>query len=424
MIAGIYPARIKVEYLNGLQKTFYQTLNVFCMTMPTDIYLTAGREYRIYYNNLFYTDNLDTSTITVETDIPHAANDEYLLLDPGNDLTGTFSLGITVVDSIKHCFCSGNSTLHVSSPNANLDEHHRILLIGDSMTRSFRYPTQLYGLLTSQPNPQITMLGTDRNGNIAAEAYSGGMTWNWFVESEDSPFIYNGALDVSRYLQDVCNGIPPDYIVVFLGINGTYWVTSNRRHVIDQALEHFYFEPGHLLLDHMLQAMPDTKIALALITSGNYQPGLCYESWKPLTKYMNKRIVETFTDYHENLEVIPLHLCIDPWTDVTDNVHLTTRGNQRLAESVYNWLKFHFMQDRTMPLKVSPELVRNSDSTILRWDSPPRDWKKSLRYRIEYSPNPFDGFSLQTVTSDTCFVDSTRGLRSRFYRVTPVLFAE
>lgn len=201
------------------------------LTLPTEFYAVADREMSVYFGNVILSEHPENYRYEVECDLGTAELARWKVV-PDADQAGRHRFSLNVTDLEGNILATASSTLIVSP--AAVGEKHKIqlLLVGDSLTHSSRYPNKLARLLRAPKNPMFTMLGTHKpteefpdvvqvDPGVAHEGY-GGWTWQRFLEhyeldsdgthyTRSSPFVFiddegSPSLNLPKYFSENCNG--------------------------------------------------------------------------------------------------------------------------------------------------------------------------------------------------------------------------
>ena len=272
------------------------------MILPNTIYKTSGLALRLYY------DQLPTITSGASGVYPLA---DYLRITKDG---GAFNV---VIDNQVVTFVPKQST----------PLNKRVLLIGDSIFSRVDVANRLQAL--------------DASLTIVNEARGGWKAYD-FARKEESPFVFNGVLDFSQYL----NGQPaPDVAVIHVGINDVFGYQDDATVALMATKSRQY-------LEEIIAILPCPVIQCLPIAPANSQDGfaLRYGTTQTLERYKRNRDM-LIAEYVCNLNTTQLssNHCIDPDYDfetvvtdgramVNDPIHPTQQGMDKLAEVVYSHL--------------------------------------------------------------------------------------
>jgi lysophospholipase L1-like esterase len=338
------------------------------LTLPESFYAVPGVEMSVYFDNVVLTQNPRNNQFEVTCDIGQT-DDRRWKVTPRKQHVGKHDFSLTVKDSAGRQLATASSTLHVVPADAGSTRSIRLLIVGDSLTHATVYPNEIARLLSRPGNPQWTMLGTHKTKQaetgVAHEGY-GGWTWQRFAShyepnpdgtyrKRSSPFVYpNGAekphLDVSRYVKEECDGKPPDFVIIMLGINDCFSAPPDDPQGIDSRIEAMF---GHAkkLLKAIRQAAPRAEIGICLTTppnsresafQANYQERYHRWGWKRIQHRLVQRQIEYFGSQQSKKQfLVPTELNLDPVAGYPDNnaVHPNTSGYRQIGASIFAWLK-------------------------------------------------------------------------------------
>jgi len=338
------------------------------VTLPESFYAVPGLETSVYFDNVVLTQGPENYQFEVACDIGETEETRWKVTPRPQD-AGDHGFTLTVKDSAGRKLATASSTLHVIPADAGAGRSVRLLIVGDSLTHATAYPNEIARLLSQPGNPQWTMLGTHKpkqaGEGVAHEGY-GGWTWQRFAShyepnpdgtyrKRSSPFVYlNDAgephLDVSRYVKEECGGVPPDYVIVMLGINDCFSAPPDDPEGIDARIDTM-FEQAETLLKSIRQAAPDAEIGICLTTppnsrqaafEANYKDRYSRWGWKRIQHRLVQRQIEHFgNEQAKKRFIIPTELNLDPVDGYPDNngVHPNTSGYRQIGVSIYAWLK-------------------------------------------------------------------------------------
>jgi len=280
-------------------------------------------------------------------------------------------LKLSVSDSDGNALGSARTTLVVAPVDAGQGEEVRLLIVGDSLTHASHYPNEIARLLSRPGNPAFKMLGAHKPPRaaegVAHEGY-GGWTWVRFLKhyepnpdgtyrKQSSPFVFKGSegtpgLDVKRYFDEHCDGLPPNVIVFKLGINDCFHPNPDDPAAVEKRIDNM-FSYADPLIAAFREAAPEATIGLCLTTPGNardkafdanYKGKYTRWGWKRIQHRLVQRQLEKFKGQEENnLFIIPTELNLDTFAGYPDNnaVHPNKAGYVQIGTTIYAWLKHH-----------------------------------------------------------------------------------
>jgi len=333
--------------------------------LPPEIYAAPGVEMSIYFDNVVCTQTPEAYTFWVTCPLGKTQARRWRV-KPLASQSGSYPLTLEVKDSAgRKTLAKASALLKVAGRKTDRSKRLRLLIVGDSLTAAQVYPVELARWLDEPGNPKWEMLGKiQASDRVRFEGYSG---WRWstfvtnYVEGQvaepnrgTSPFVFtenNGKpkLDIPRYLREICNGAPPDVIVILLGINDCFdasYAPENNKLVNDTM--DFMFQNADTLLKAFRKAAPDARIGLCLTPPPNAreaafsQKGFPRWNWKRVQHALVQRQLREFGGREkDNVFIIPIQLNLDPVDGFPENdaVHPNTEGYKQIGTSLYSWLK-------------------------------------------------------------------------------------
>jgi lysophospholipase L1-like esterase len=286
---------------------------------------------------------------------------------------GSMPLTLRVKDSVGEVLESASTTVNIVSADAGIGKAIRLLIVGDSLTHASVYPNEIARLLDGAGNPKWQMLGTHKPSgaaaNVAHEGY-GGWTWAAFNSrfsvdatkpGSSSPFVFPGAdekpaLNVTRYFDERCHGVRPDFIIVKLGINDCFGFNANDAKVLDTQIDGV-FDQAEKLLAEFRQAAPEAEIGICLTTPGNsrdeafvanYKDQYPRSGWNRIQHRLVERQLEQFGAREDDrIYLVPTELNLDTVDGYPNNnsVHPNAVGYQEIGRTVFAWLKWRLSRE-------------------------------------------------------------------------------
>ena len=306
------------------------------------------------------------------------------------------------------------------------------MFIGDSYSWVGIYEKHVRDIYESSTGKSIKLLGTNSNprfpeygaeSNIFHEGYSG-VSWNWFANYEDSPFVFDGTIDCSRYFLDSLDNEKPDLVVIFLGINDIGSGDPSSIETIDERIDLFFgVNRMTKVMNSLIQALPDVEIGIVLTPPTNereytYTNPDLLNYWE--RKLMHHRLCQRYIDHFKtlnnlNISIIPINVSIDTYFGFgeDDYLHPIIYGYEQIGTSIYSWIKYRISQWMDIPLELSIEY--NGDSTTLLWQAS----SGAYQYHIYRSIDAYTGFVEIGSSSVPNYLDiNISGSISYFYKVT------
>jgi lysophospholipase L1-like esterase len=331
------------------------------LTLPPSWYGVPGVPMSLYYDNIVLTEKPESHRFDVQCDIGRSEPRRWTVTPADKDV-GEHTLRVAVDDS------QAKMTLRIAPRNAGAGRNLRLLVVGDSLTAATIYPNEIARLLSRPGNPRWTMLGTHKPPTaakgVAHEGY-GGWTWEAFLsryniklghqldekgKRQSSPFVFEGKLDIARYIRENCDGQPPDVVTVLLGINDCFHVSPDDLKAMDARIS-AVLDNAEKLLKAFRAVAPHTVFAVGLPTppnsresgfEANYKGKYHRWGWKRIQHRLVQRMLERFSGRErDGIHLVPTELNLDPVEGYPDNngVHPNTTGYQQIGASFYCWLK-------------------------------------------------------------------------------------
>jgi lysophospholipase L1-like esterase len=352
--------------------------NSLQLTLPPEIYAVPGVETNIYFDNVVLTQTPEEYRFSVSSSLGKNSRQRWTFIPSEKDV-GSHTLKITISDGEGEPLGIATTQLQVVPADAGQGCKVRLLIVGDSLTHASMYPNELFRLLSQLGNPETKMLGTHQPTRarlgVAHEGY-GGWTWERFTtkyepnpdgtyRKRSSPFVYLGEdqkpiLDVTRYIREECDGVPPDVVIFMLGINDCFSAPAEDVAGIDKRIETM-FTSAETLLKAIRKAAPDAEFGLCLTTppnsrqsafEANYKDRYPRWGWKRIQHRLVQRQIEHFGNQEAQRRfLIPTELNLDPVDGYPENnaVHPNESGYQQIGQSIYAWLKWRLSE--TAPSK-------------------------------------------------------------------------
>ncbi len=345
------------------------------LTLPPAIYAVPEVPTAIFFDNIVLTQTPADYQFDVTCDIGRSEDDRWLVT-PTSDDVGDHKLTIAVSDKDGKPLETASTVLNVVSAESGdqIDRPIRLLIIGDSLTNATAYPNEIARLLSQAGNPKWEMLGTNRPGGADAkvghEGY-GGWTWHRFAthyepkpdparRKRSSPFVFlndeeKPELNFPRYLNKHCDGVPPDYVVIMLGINDCFHPPPDDAALVNARIDTM-FDSADQLLAAIRKAAPKAEIGFCLTTPPNARQAAFEANYKDRYtrwgwKRIQHRLVERQLEYVKNkgdalISIVPTELNLDPVDGypVNNGVHPNGAGYKQIGATIYSWLKWKLSQ--------------------------------------------------------------------------------
>lgn len=218
------------------------------LVLPPFVYAVPGSEINIYFDNIVLVLNIKDYLFDVDCKVGRQDQDRWSFIPESKDV-GNFPLTIKVFDCNSTLLAEAGTTIIVSPMDAGKGNNISIMLLGDSLTGASVYPRELYKLFKTGDNPNVKFIGSHiGSGNPPQEGVPshegrGGWTWSSYCSKwsekdseplylQKSPFLAlrdnTPVLDFKVYCEKYNDGMAPDYISIFLGINDVFGANDSN----------------------------------------------------------------------------------------------------------------------------------------------------------------------------------------------------
>lgn len=355
-------------------------VNALQLTLPAEIPLVVGTEFRIWFRNIAMTDEAATCQFEVQCDRGTATAEHWTFTPEAADI-GAHRLTITARSANGKSIdppATVATTLRIIAPRSLTAGNQtktdvadktpfRLLIVGDSLTHASTYPTEVARLLKAS-GTNVELMGTHRPEGVAEgiahEGY-GGWTWARFAthyepdpdgtyRKQGSPFVFlddqsKPMLSVSRYFDTHFSGHKPDAIIVLLGINDCIGAPPNDLKAMDAHIDQT-FVSADAVLASLRDAAPEARIGFCLTPpanardeafKANYGDRYTRKGWKAIQHRLVQRQLEYVAKKNDpKISIVPTELNVDPVDGYPDNngVHPNTVGYHQMAQMMFAWL--------------------------------------------------------------------------------------
>lgn len=342
------------------------------LTLPPQAFAVVGEEMGIYLDNLVLAEDPSSLQYEVECAVG-SVKDRVWKLTAKPEEVGSHSWKVRVRNGDK-VLGEQSLTLKVINNRAGEGRSLRLLIVGDSLTHASLTANDLSKRLAAEGQPKTTFLGTHHPKSaaegVAHEGY-GGWTWRSFTsrfvampEKEklniSSPFVFaegeGSRLDVPRYIQESCGGVPPDLVIFKLGINDCFGAPANDPEKMDQHIDGV-FKEAEVLLAAFRKAAPQADLGVCLTTPGNtrdaafeanYKGRYSRWNWRKIQHRLVQRQLQQFSSREaDRIFLVPTELNLDTTAGYPDNnaVHPNAMGYQQIAATMHAWILSRFSQE-------------------------------------------------------------------------------
>lgn len=360
---------------SGTSKTLIISEGSFIPRLPASLTAVVDEPFALYFDGIVSGKEPDAFLVDIASKtLMGTADQRHWHLIPKESDIGTHTLTVTVRDWSDAVLAQQSVSVEVIK-TPKIQKPLKILLIGDSLTRSTLYPQALYERLNTWAPGQIQFVGNQHTTaqdpseeEIAAcsrHESCNGWTWKLFAshyapgEEERykltrSPFVFvdehqsNPKLDVSRYLaeQDCANGI--DFVIFALGWNEVFGVNLNKTNSLSKSLDKMLPWTDQLV-SAFKTACPNAQIGIALpipFTRSSASFARTYQHvdasksdpWR--SRQIQDGLAERLLAHFEsdpNVFLIPMNATLDIVEGYSskDASHPNRLGAQQMADAVY-----------------------------------------------------------------------------------------
>lgn len=339
--------------------------------LPPDLIALVNEPLSLYFDGIVSGKEPDSFLVEISSEtLSGKEESRRWTLIPNERQVGNHKLHITVRDWNDAILSQQDVDLQIINPPPIPAKPIKILLVGDSLTRSTPYPQFLHEKLDSWAPGHIQWIGSQRTtahdpkeealATCSRHESCNGWTWKLFAShfspgSEEryflprSPFVYADTehtpprLDVARYLQEQGCEEGIDYVIFQLGINETFGVNLRKHHALEAALDKMT-SWADILIAAFRDACPKVRIGIALPipftrSSGSFAKtyGGKSDAWS--SRQIQDRLVERMLAHFQPKGVffIPMNITLDVLEGYSpkDAGHPNSFGAQQMAEAAY-----------------------------------------------------------------------------------------
>ncbi|MFO1001126.1 MAG: GDSL-type esterase/lipase family protein [Planctomycetaceae bacterium] len=350
------------------------------LTLPPEIPLVVGTEFRLWLRNVAMTDDAAACQFEVQFDRGTATAEHWTFTPQESDIgehqltilarasNGTpISPAVNVKTTLRVVASRSLTTGNQTKTDLADQTPFRLLIIGDSLTHASTYPRELSRLLKAT-GTNVELMGTHRPAGagegIAHEGY-GGWTWARFAthyepnpdgtySKRSSPFVFldeqnKPELNVSKYFATHFSGHKPDAIVVLLGINDCFGAPPNDQKAMDAHIDRT-LDSAETVLKSLRDAAPDARIGFCLTPpanardeafKANYGDRYTRKGWKAIQhRLVQRQLAYVVKKNDAKISIVPTELNVDPVDGYPDNngVHPNAVGYHQIAQTIFAWL--------------------------------------------------------------------------------------
>lgn len=330
---GTYNQVDKPVFISGITQNMME--NKYGCALPRDtINFTVGTDEHWYLDNI---KGLPENIVLLKlpSNYINHDNDSFHINTPNTTESGQI-YAYRVYDS--RFACIAQQPLIILNNKADNLQNCSALVIGDS-TVAQNYMTADMISDFSAKNKALTLIGTQGTGANKHEGRSGWSAYRYCTTAENNPF-YNtgtGKFDFSYYMTNQGYSAP-DFVVIQLGINDLYNADFATADTTIENTANYILE----MVDSILSYNSSQKILLNLPTALNNDRAthtyhlleFVRNIFIRYNEFIQLKIASTYSK--SKVRCSYCHLILDPNNDISDDVHPTQAGYQKMADEVVN----------------------------------------------------------------------------------------
>lgn len=315
----------KPEWLNGLSQRMCDSKYAFAFNRAR-LKFTKNANKKFYFKNLLALDSnyayVGIDAMSIEGITKDYISITYTSVGEKSMVGYVYDVNLSLVEQ--------QSDIKVGVADDNLS-NCSALVIGDSTVEQNIMTQKMLDAFTAK-NKTLTLLGTRGTAPNLHEGRSGWSAKQYCTQSTDNPF-YNNGFDFSHYMT-AQEYSAVDFVVLQIGINDLYNV--NLADSDDKIVETMGYVCS--MIDSILAWNASQKIIINLPTpvNPNYTGDYMYVKRNVFVRYNAQMLLE-ITKYNiANVRPSDTFVILDPESDISDNVHPTTVGYEKMANEVVN----------------------------------------------------------------------------------------
>lgn len=315
----------KPEWLSGISQRMCDSKYAFAFNRAR-LKFTKNANKKFYFKNLLALDS-DYATVTVDAMAMESTTKDYISVTYTN--TGEKAIVGYVYDA-NLSLVEQQSDIKVNVANDNLS-NCSALVIGDSTVEQNVMTQKMLDAFTTR-NKTLTLFGTRGTAPNLHEGRSGWSAKQYCTQSTDNPF-YNNGFDFSHYMTAQGHSAV-DFVVLQIGINDLYNVGFTDSD--DKIAETMGYVCS--MIDSILAWNESQKIIVNLLTpvNPNYTGDYMYAKRNIFVRYNAKMLLEITKYSLANVRPSDTFAILNPESDISDNVHPTAVGYEKMALEVVN----------------------------------------------------------------------------------------
>lgn len=242
------------------------------LQLPTKIEAVVGDTIQLYYNAMTDAPNWESYNWRVKYDVRTDAKPYPRYVEITPTAVGNETLTIQIVDYTNNIIAERSCLVVVKDSVQQPSTQQYVWNIGDSLTDTGG--GQGGGEWATEQLRRLTGTGGtptgDQFGNITFhEEANSGKDWAWYVNNDDSPFVYSGVLDFEQYRIDNALSVPT-VAQILLTWNG-------MGNVRDDAAWGLWDDNVYTFIDALKTAFPSIDIKLMSPPLPSVNGGLAFD---------------------------------------------------------------------------------------------------------------------------------------------------
>ncbi len=345
-------------------------LDEFRILLPPYLYATQGKEFALYYANVFLSKYSYKYKTKVITNLAGTKTNTSWKYTPTASDAGEHPITLQVLDNNNQVIAQVSSTLRISLQQSPTNAAaKRVIILGHSLVDQGVTPAYLRQATQAPGTPPVSYHGTriSWSDNITRHEGKGGASWRFFATDPTSPLFKNGQLNLTAYFDSViCPGCKPDYLIIHLDVNDYGFVGILNGKIlreIEDFIQMDYEERVKPFIQAIRTNSPNTKIGICITPPANARPNVMSTffsmvdpnsilkdlwRWRKIIHVTRQKYIEFFGNREdENISLVPIHLGVDEINHFNDDdpihpypVPNGTNGYEPIATDMYSWLKW------------------------------------------------------------------------------------
>ncbi|MDF2668993.1 MAG: hypothetical protein K0R67_1299 [Paenibacillus sp.] len=329
------------------------------LLLPPLVPALVGKEINIYFDNLIW-GTAKRYEFEISTGLGRHENERWTATPTE---AGDYPFTLDLYDELGNKLSTAQTLIRVTDATnpQHADVTRNVIFIGDSTTGAGHYTAELLRLFANDPM-SLKLLGTRGEGLNVHEG-RGGWRVDQYYESEESPFLFDGVLDIEQYIRNNQYNEITD-VCIHLGINDVYHaethggitqIIEHRFPMIDAMIAQFKAHDSNIRIGIMPCIPPSSRQDSFGTSYGVNQNRRTYvrkmQQWNQalMSRYSNR--------LDEGIDIIPIYINLDtehnmpsvtvpansrssrPVWKQSNGVHPAPEGYYQMADVIYYWLK-------------------------------------------------------------------------------------